>query len=88
MKAVYYDACCEGITDENPWIVPLTGDAVRTSQRGTVVTVMGAKQSDGRLKNKERAGHSFMCQWCDMYTPAVAGFATESEIMEYFPRFG
>ncbi len=45
-KAVYYDACCEGITEENPWIVPLTGDAVRTSQRGTVVTVMGAKQSD------------------------------------------
>ena len=84
VKAVYYDACCDDVTDHNPWVVPITGDAARTSQRGTVVTVMGPKQSDGRLKNQERAGHSLMCQSCDMYTPAVAGFATESEIMEYF----
>jgi hypothetical protein len=84
VKAIYYDACCEGVTEDNPWIVPVTGDGVRTSQRGTFVTVMGAKQSDARLKNQERAGHSVMCQSCDMYTPAVAGFASESEIMEYF----
>ena len=84
VKTVYYDAWCEDVTEENPWIIPLTGDAVRTSQRGTVVTVLGPKQSDGRLKNQERAGQSLMCQSCDMYTPAVAGFATESEIMEYF----
>ncbi len=57
---------------------------MRTSQRGAVVTVMGPKQSDGRLKNQERAGQSLMCQSCDMYTPAVAGYATESEIMDYF----
>jgi hypothetical protein len=84
VKATYYDACCDGVTDDNPWIVPITGDAARTSQRGTVVTVMGPKQSDRRLKTQERAGKSLMCQSCDMYTPAVAGFATESELMEYF----
>jgi hypothetical protein len=55
VKAVYHDPCCEGVTEDNPFIVPITGDAVRTSQRGTVVTVMDAKQSDGRLKNQERA---------------------------------
>jgi len=25
-----------------------------------------------------------MCQSRDLYTPAVAGFATEGELMEYF----
>jgi hypothetical protein len=84
VKAVYHDPCCEGVTEDNPFILPITGDAVRTSQRGTVVTVMDATQSDRRLKNQERAGQSLMCQSCDMYTPAVAGFASESEIMEYF----
>ena len=53
VKAVYYDACCDSVTVETPWIVPISGDAARTSQRGTVVTVMGPKQSDGRLKNQE-----------------------------------
>ena len=84
VKAVYYDACCDSVTVETPWIVPISGDAARTSQRGTVVTVMGPKQSDGRLKNQERTGQSLMCQSCDMYTPAVAGYASETELMEYF----
>jgi hypothetical protein len=68
VKAVYHDACCDDVTDHNPWVVPITGDAVRTSQRGTVVTVMGPKQSDGRLKNQERAGHSFMCQSYEVFS--------------------
>lgn len=84
VKAIYYDACCDSVTEDNPWVIPITGDAVRTSQRGAVVTVMGPKQSDGRLKNQERLGQSRMCQSCDMYTPAVAGYATESEMMDYF----
>ena len=37
VKAIYYDACCEGVTEYNPWIVPITGDAVKTSQRGAVL---------------------------------------------------
>jgi hypothetical protein len=84
VKTVYHDSCCKGVSEDCPFIVPLTGDAVRTSQRGTVITVMGAKQSDSRLQNQDRAGQSLMCQSCDMYTPAVAGFASESEVMEYF----
>jgi hypothetical protein len=84
VKAIYYDACCDGVTEDNPWVIPITGDAVKTSQRRAVAIVMGKKQSDGHLKNQERAGQSLMRQSCDMYTPAVAGYATESEIMDYF----
>ena len=84
VKVIYYDACCDGITKQDPWIVPITGDAARTSQRGTVVTVMGPKQSDRRLKTQDRTGKSLMCQASDMYTPAIAGYAKESELMNYF----
>ena len=84
VKVIYYDACCDGVTKQDPWIVPITGDAARTSQRGTVVTVMGPKQSDRRLKTQDRTGKSLMCQASDMYTPAIAGYAKESELMPYF----
>ena len=40
VKTVYCDACCDNITHENAWIVPITGDLARTSQRGAVVTVI------------------------------------------------
>jgi hypothetical protein len=30
VKTIYYDACCERVTVENPWRATLTGDAVRT----------------------------------------------------------
>jgi hypothetical protein len=83
VKSVYCDARCSSITQENPWILPVTGDLVRTSTRGRCVTVMGPKQSDARLTNQERTGKS-MCQSRGLYTPAVAGFATEGELMEYF----
>ncbi len=66
VKTVYHDSCCKGVSEDCPFTVPLTGDAVRTSQRGTVITVMGAKQSDSRLQNQDRAGQSLMCQSCDM----------------------
>jgi hypothetical protein len=53
VKAIYHDACCDNITADKPWIVPLTGDLARTSQRGTVVTtVMGPKQADSRLTSQ------------------------------------
>ena len=83
VKIMYHDTFCPNITAENPWIVPLTGDLARTSQRGAVVTVIGPKQSDGRLPNQEQTGKT-MCQSSSMYTPAVAGYATEGELMPYF----
>ena len=83
VKRIYVDACCDGVTKESPWIVPLTGDAVRTSQRGTIVTVLGPKLADRRLVKQEQTGKT-MCQSSDMYTPAVAGFMDETELMPWF----
>jgi hypothetical protein len=61
VKRIYVDACCDGVTKESPWNVPLTGDAVRTSQRGTIVTVLGPKLADRRLVKQEQTGKT-MCQ--------------------------
>jgi hypothetical protein len=49
VKTIYYDACCDSANATAPWIVPLSGDGVRTSQRGTFVTVMDPKLADPRL---------------------------------------
>ena len=83
VKSIYCDACCDSVTASDPWIVPLTGDAARTSQRGTVVTVLGPKMADHRLSNQQRSMKT-MYQGSEMYTPACAGYATENELMEYF----
>jgi hypothetical protein len=55
VKTIYCDACCDSVTATDPWIVPLTGDAARTSQRGTIVTVLGPKMADRRLVNQQRS---------------------------------
>ena len=83
VKKIYVDACCESVTANNPWVLPLTGDGVRTSQRGTFVSVIGAKMADTRLVNQERSGKT-MYQGSDMYTPAAAGYVDEKGIMPYF----
>ena len=83
VKTIYCDACCDSVTANDPWIVPLTGDATRTSQRGTIVTVLGPKMADRRLVNQQRSMKT-MYQGSDMYTPACAGYATEDELMDYF----
>ncbi len=48
VKTIYYDACCDSVNKEAPWIVPITGDGVATSQRGTYATVLGPKMADPR----------------------------------------
>lgn len=83
VKTIYVDACCESANESAPWIVPLTGDGVRTSQRGNFATVLGPKLADPRLVKQEQTGKT-MCQASDMYTPAVAGFLKENEMMPYF----
>jgi hypothetical protein len=83
VKTIYYDACCDSVTANEPWILPLTGDGVRTSTRGRFVTVVGPKMSDHRLVNQERSGKT-MFQGSDMYTPAAAGYVDENGLMEFF----
>jgi hypothetical protein len=85
VKRIYYDACCDLVTKDAPWVVPITGDGVRTSQRGTAVTVLGPKLADRRLVKQEQTGKT-MCQSSGMYTPAVAGFMDEKELMPWFHR--
>jgi hypothetical protein len=85
VKTMYHDACCDTVTKDAPWIVPLTGDGVVTSKRGAYVTVLGAKLADGRLVQQEQTGKT-MNQSSAMYTPIVAGFADEAELMPYFHR--
>jgi len=46
VKTIYYDARCESVTAQDPWILPITSDGVRTSQRGRFVTVVGLKMAD------------------------------------------
>jgi hypothetical protein len=83
VKTIYYDAHCDSVTAHDPWILPITGDGVRTSQRGRFVTVVGLKMADLRLVNQERTGKT-MFQGSDMYTPAAAGYVDEKELMPYF----
>jgi hypothetical protein len=83
VKTIYYDACCDSANATAPWIVPLSGDGVRTSQRGTFVTVMGPKLADPRLVQQSQTMKT-TCQSRDMYTPAVAGYVDECTLMPYF----
>ena len=56
VKRMYYDACCDSVTKEDPWVLPLTGDLVVTSRRGAFVTVLGPKLADRRLVQQEQTG--------------------------------
>ena len=80
VKTIYHDACCDTVTKDAPWIVPLTGDGVVTSKRGAYVTVLGAKLADGRLVQQEQTGKT-MNQSSAMYTPIVAILPTHAQQM-------
>jgi hypothetical protein len=77
VKTIYYDARCESVTAQDPWILPITSDGVRTSQRGRFVTVVGLKMANLRLVNQERSGNT-MFQGSDMYTPAAAAYMEQN----------
>jgi hypothetical protein len=85
VKRIYFDACCDSANEDDPWIVPITGDGVVTSRQGTCATVLGPKLADRRLAQQEKTGKT-MNQSSNMYTPAVAGFVSEAELMPYFHR--
>ena len=71
VKLVYYDTMMM-VGKEDPWIVALTGDAARVSQRGSIVTTCGAKEVDRRLPSQKGTG-KVMNQSRSLYTPMLAG---------------
>jgi hypothetical protein len=83
VKLVYYDLHHDGVTTADPWIVACTGDAARVSQRGTIITTCGAKEVDRRLPSQEGTGKT-MNQSRSLYTPMLAGYAKEDEVMPHF----
>ena len=90
VKAVYYDKWDPRVTAADPYILVLTGDLARVNLKGTkCVTVCGMKQCDRRLPSQKMSigGHeNNMNQSRTLYVPAIAGYATESELMPLFEQ--
>ena len=82
---VYVKARCASATVEQPWIVPLTGDLAIVSGRGKQLTMCGPKEADPRLACQQATGKTSN-QSRNMYTPAVAGYVDESNVMKYFDK--
>ena len=84
---VYFGLCAAlwKTRKEDPWVVAPTGDYVGTSRRGAFVTVLCTKLADRRLVQQELTGKTEN-QSRDMYTPSVAGFVDEAELMPYYHR--
>ena len=86
IKSTYYDKWDTRVTEDDPYIVVLTGDLARVSLKKKCVTLCGAKECDRRLTSqKQTVGHrNNMNQSRNLYVPAMAGYVKESDIM---PRF-
>ena len=83
VKQVCYDAKLGGVTKEDPFVVALTGDAARVSQRGSMITTCGAKEVDRRLPSQQGTG-KVMNQSRNLYTPMLAGYISE-KVTQPFP---
>jgi hypothetical protein len=55
-KLVHHDLRHEGVTKDDPWLVCITGDAARVTQRGTIITTCGSKEVDRRLPSQMGTG--------------------------------
>ena len=85
VKAVYVDAWDSRATAVDPYIVAITGDLARVSFSGKAVTMCGAKQCDRRLVSQQLTGNKGnMNQSRNLYTPAIGGYSTESDMMPLF----
>jgi hypothetical protein len=110
VKLLYYDQRMTDVTADDPWLVCVTGDAARVSQRGVIVTTCGAKECDRRLPSQlgayclvcpppphplssSRTSTPFlsqpgtgkgMNQSRKLYTPMLAGYASETKLMPHF----
>ena len=88
IKSTYYDKWDTRVTEDDPYIVVLTGDLARVSLKNKCVTLCGAKECDRRLKSqKQTVGHqNNMNQSRNLYVPAMAGYVKESDIMPQFQQ--
>ena len=85
VKAVYVDAWDSRATADDPYIVAVTGDLARVSFSGKAVTMCGPKQCDRRLVSQLLTGNKGnMNQSRNLYTPAIGGYSTESDMMPLF----
>ena len=95
VKSVYVDACDELATAEDPYILAVTGDLARVSFSGKAVTLGGPKECDRRLVSQQLTGKPHitargaryinnMNQSRTLYTPAIGGYSTESDMMPLF----
>ena len=95
----YFKSNNDFVTKEKPWIVPVTGDLARVSFRGKGITMCGPKEADPRLPSQHggytRRGNGTresrigdptktMNQSRKLYTPAVAGYTNEADMMPFF----
>ena len=71
------DPECEMAPQNKPWLVPLTGDLARVSFRGKSITRLPSQTLTGKTIN----------QSSHMYTPAMAGYKDEKDMMPYFDEF-
>jgi hypothetical protein len=82
---IYVKARSLLVTKDKPWVLPLTGDLARVSTRGKAITICGPKQADPRLPCQQATGKTSN-QSRNLYTPAVAGYVDEAQLMKYFDR--
>ena len=74
-------------TTDDPYIIAVTGDLARVSFSGKAVTMCGAKQCDRRLVSQQLTGNQgHMNQSRTLYTPAIGGYSSESDMMPLFEQ--
>lgn len=95
VKSVYVDAWDDRATADDPYVLAVTGDLARVSFSGKAVTLGGPKQCDRRLVSQQLTGKPHitslgaryinnMNQSRTLYTPAIGGYSTESDMMPLF----
>jgi hypothetical protein len=81
---VYYKAALNAsVTTTNPWMLPVTGGLARVNLRRKGITMCGVKEADPRLPSQFLTGKT-MNQSRNLYTPAVAGYTDEKNMMPFF----
>jgi hypothetical protein len=86
VKAVYFNAWDSRATADDPYVLVVSGDLARVSFSGKAVTICGAKQCDRRLVSQQLTGKANMNQSRTLYTPAMGGYAKESDMMPLFEQ--
>ncbi len=95
VKAVYFGAWDARATADDPYVLAVTGDLARVSFSGKAVTLGGPKECDRRLVSQQLTGkphttaggvhyYNNMNQLRTLFTPAIGGYSTESDMMLLF----